>query len=281
MKITLSKLKRHEPFSITFHRQARDRRLSLEARGLFSLLMSFPDNWVFRSKHLRDNGRCGRDRMQRMLRELREAGYLTIEKLRATDGSGRMVGSRWVFDSLPPGAEEFQEDFEDDGLDDDDDEDDLEGGGAPEGSPDAAAETAKTPANHREPENPALGEDGAAESGFHREPEKPVVGKPGPLERMILKNNDSKESPLPPNDADRPASPEPRRRSARAPKKRADEPVALSEAEVIAAAARQWAPYIVAGSTFAAGSVKLSIAHSMLNQGLVTPEQLRACGVTF
>lgn len=50
--------------------------LSWEAKGLWSYLMSRPDNWHTNTSHLTKNFAGGRDRVRRILRELEEAGLL-------------------------------------------------------------------------------------------------------------------------------------------------------------------------------------------------------------
>lgn len=66
---------------------AQDARLSFEARGLLLYLLSKPTDWRITIADLQRAGQCGRDRVYRILRELREAGYLQHARGRSTRGT--------------------------------------------------------------------------------------------------------------------------------------------------------------------------------------------------
>ncbi len=69
--------------------------LSLKARGLWALCMSYPDDWEFRASHLRSqSARDGRDAVQGALKELEAAGLAVLETPR--DAEGRLLGRRWT-----------------------------------------------------------------------------------------------------------------------------------------------------------------------------------------
>lgn len=63
-----------------------DTRLSIEARGLLALLMTFKEGWVFRPNHLIPHCRVGRDKYYRMLGELKEFGYVSVVQIKTEDG---------------------------------------------------------------------------------------------------------------------------------------------------------------------------------------------------
>ena len=63
-----------------------DRRLSFEARGVLAYLLSKPSDWIVRIQDLQKEGGCGRDRIYRILKELREAGYLHRDQERQPNG---------------------------------------------------------------------------------------------------------------------------------------------------------------------------------------------------
>ena len=65
----------------------RDSRLSYRARGVLCALLSRPDNWTVRSEQLATEAQEGRDAVRTALRELRDYGYIRIEKLRLDDGT--------------------------------------------------------------------------------------------------------------------------------------------------------------------------------------------------
>lgn len=75
-----------------------DHRLSIEARGLLALMMSFGNGWVYRASHLQKVCCVGADKYQRMIREIKLAGYLEITPKR--DEDGKMSGYEYeLFDA--------------------------------------------------------------------------------------------------------------------------------------------------------------------------------------
>ena len=85
-----------------------DERLHADQLGLICYLISLPPNWELRTPHLRKRLGVGRDKLQRLMRELVAAGYLRVERLRDPE-TGAMMGSRvMVYDSADapsqPGA---------------------------------------------------------------------------------------------------------------------------------------------------------------------------------
>lgn len=77
----------------------RDDDLSIEARGMLALLMTYSDEWIFQRNHLMQVACVGRDRFQRIMRELIDAGYVSREAMREIDG--RVSGSTWVINDAP------------------------------------------------------------------------------------------------------------------------------------------------------------------------------------
>lgn len=59
--------------------------ISYEAKGLLLRLMSLPDDWDIHPKEL-ENDHAKRQKIQRMLRELRDAGYVRLVRERDDDG---------------------------------------------------------------------------------------------------------------------------------------------------------------------------------------------------
>lgn len=65
------------------------RRLSYTARGLLADLLSRPDGWREDARHMADTSCQGRGAVRRALKELTEAGYYRVEKVRLPDGTLR------------------------------------------------------------------------------------------------------------------------------------------------------------------------------------------------
>ena len=77
----------------------RDKRLSAEARGTLALLMTYSDDWLFRRDHLMDMLGMGREKFQRVMKELSDTGYVSLTPIRG-DG-GHMEGTTWVINDDP------------------------------------------------------------------------------------------------------------------------------------------------------------------------------------
>lgn len=77
----------------------RDGSLSTDARFLLCLVMSYSENFEFSRGTLQAATGWGRDKLQRVSKELREAGWLTVEAIR--DDKGQLHGSTWVIHDTP------------------------------------------------------------------------------------------------------------------------------------------------------------------------------------
>lgn len=78
---------------------AQDQRLSLEARGLYVMMMSLPDDWVYSVGGLSTVAGCGKDKIRRLLGELEEVGYLLREQNRQ---GGKFSGNIYILQSHAP-----------------------------------------------------------------------------------------------------------------------------------------------------------------------------------
>lgn len=94
---------RTKGFVVLLREVAQDARLSLEARGLFALMVSLPDNWEYNVGGLAKLSGCGRDKLRRMLGELEAVGYLVREQ--SHDRGGKFSGNVYVLqDEAPPSS---------------------------------------------------------------------------------------------------------------------------------------------------------------------------------
>ena len=73
-------------FVVLYRAAAQDARLSLEARGLLVMMASLPDNWSYSETGLASKAGCGRQKVNRILRELIDAGYLLREQRHGEHG---------------------------------------------------------------------------------------------------------------------------------------------------------------------------------------------------
>jgi hypothetical protein len=81
-----------------------DDTLSWEARGLLAYLLSKPDNWQVLPKALiKESPNAGRDKVYRILDELKSAGYIMSEQIRGTNG--QMGAMEYVVYDTPQAEE--------------------------------------------------------------------------------------------------------------------------------------------------------------------------------
>lgn len=82
--------------TVPMHRALiRDARLSWGARGLYAFLWDLPSGWRPNVAHLVGMGTAKRDAVRTLMQELEALGAVRLEQLRE-EGSGKMIGTRWV-----------------------------------------------------------------------------------------------------------------------------------------------------------------------------------------
>lgn len=92
---------RKKGFIVLYREAAQDVRLSLEARGLFAMMVSLPDSWDYSVSGLAVKAGCGKDKIRRLLKELQAVGYLIREQ--SHDSGGKFSGNVYVLqDEAPP-----------------------------------------------------------------------------------------------------------------------------------------------------------------------------------
>lgn len=103
MSESMIRMDARRDFTVLQNEMLRDRRLSLKTKGLFAVMLSRPGNWQFSVSGLSAFTGAGRDAIRSALKELREAGYLTMEK-QAHGERGKFAGSVYLLheESLQP-----------------------------------------------------------------------------------------------------------------------------------------------------------------------------------
>ena len=84
--MTILRIEKNEDYTILPNHVLNDTRLSLEARGLLAYLLSKPNHWRVNSRALVHISPAGRDKIQRILRELERYGYLERRRVRGEGG---------------------------------------------------------------------------------------------------------------------------------------------------------------------------------------------------
>ena len=77
--------KHNANFTVVPNGPINDEALTFEALGLLAYLLSRPDNWQVHLNQLRTRGELGRDRAQKLMRLLIDAGYVVRRQARADD----------------------------------------------------------------------------------------------------------------------------------------------------------------------------------------------------
>jgi hypothetical protein len=88
---------REQGFTVLQNETLEDDRLSWEAVGLLSFLLSKPDDWTVSKQHLISCRDAGDHKIKRILGELQEAGYL--KRKRTQDEEGKFVWESVIFET--------------------------------------------------------------------------------------------------------------------------------------------------------------------------------------
>ncbi len=166
---------RPRQFAIVDMALMNDEDLTAEALGVLLYLLAKPDNWRVSIDQLKGRFCIGRDKMQGIMRLLRDCGYARLEQMKDPE-TGRLLGQGYSI---------------------------HDESNRPKRAVAAAADVVPDESEgattcDREPENPALGED-ATENRILRLPENPTAGKPGSiLNTDSVPNTESNLSPQPP-----------------------------------------------------------------------------------
>lgn len=97
-------------FTVLSNSVLRDQRLSYKARGLLAYILSMPDNFRFTVELLTRTSPDGRQSVISGMRELREAGYLTIRRHQTSDG--RWHTEQTIHDCVQTGDNSVDEDVD-------------------------------------------------------------------------------------------------------------------------------------------------------------------------
>lgn len=98
------------PYFQMLRASAQDSRLSFEARGVLTYLLSKPGNWKLHPSDLMREGGCGRDRVKRILKELKDLGYLVATEDKQPKGErGKFTAWNYVLYEQPQIKSPFTE----------------------------------------------------------------------------------------------------------------------------------------------------------------------------
>ena len=97
----LAKYQTDDPFTRVPNSAINDERLDLKARGLLLLMLSKPDGWTFRERHLASVAGVGRDQLRAAMQTLIDTGYV-VRTRESVDGKPPICVTR-VYD-MPQAA---------------------------------------------------------------------------------------------------------------------------------------------------------------------------------
>lgn len=94
-----------ERWQVVSNEPFEDSRLSWEARGVLAYLLTKPDGWITRNQDLINQGPAGRNKVKRIISDLRKFGYLKRYRFRRENG--RFGWITLVFESPNPDSSDL------------------------------------------------------------------------------------------------------------------------------------------------------------------------------
>lgn len=86
MAMAIFRVEKNKDFTIMSNYHLRDKKISLKAKGLLSLMLSLPEDWDYTVKGLVAISKDGTDSINAGLKELETAGYLIRNRIRYDNG---------------------------------------------------------------------------------------------------------------------------------------------------------------------------------------------------
>lgn len=99
-----------EAFTIVSNAAWRDETLSLEARGLLISLVTLPKDWLFNRTWAMREFKVGRDKLDRIVGELRDSGYIVY--VRPRDAAGKLQAGYYLYAANPESLEKAKASLE-------------------------------------------------------------------------------------------------------------------------------------------------------------------------
>ena len=93
------RVERTKNFTVMANYHLKDRRLSLKAKGLLSVMLSLPDDWNYNMKGLARLSEDGLDSVRSTVNELERYGYVTRRRIRTE--TGRLADTEYLVRERP------------------------------------------------------------------------------------------------------------------------------------------------------------------------------------
>lgn len=97
------RVERTKNFTVMSNHHFKNKKLSLKAKGLLSLMLSLPDDWNYNMKGLATLSKDGIDSVRTAMKELENQGY--VEKDRNRNEAGCYQGTVYTVREVPRGEE--------------------------------------------------------------------------------------------------------------------------------------------------------------------------------
>lgn len=93
------RVERTQNYTVMSNYHLRDRRLSLKAKGLLSLMLSLPEDWDYTLSGLARISLEGKDAIRAAVVELEQAGY--VQRRQTTDKAGKFSSNEYIIREWP------------------------------------------------------------------------------------------------------------------------------------------------------------------------------------
>ena len=102
--MAIIRVEKQKNYTVMSNHHLQDGNLSLKAKGLLSMMLSLPEDWVYSVEGLVSLCKEGRDAVRSALAELEDAGYMV--RGRARDEHGKLREAEYVIYEAPQTASE-------------------------------------------------------------------------------------------------------------------------------------------------------------------------------
>ena len=97
--MSVFRINKTQNYTVMSNHHFKEKKMSLKAKGLLSLMLSLPDDWDYSISGLATLSKDGKDSIMSALSELEKFGYLT--RTRLTDEKGRFAGVEYNIFEIP------------------------------------------------------------------------------------------------------------------------------------------------------------------------------------
>ena len=94
------RVERNKNFTVMANYHLKDKRLSLKAKGLLSVMLSLPDDWNYNMKGLARLSKDGIDSVRSTVNELERYGYVTRRRIRTE--TDQLADTEYLVRECPP-----------------------------------------------------------------------------------------------------------------------------------------------------------------------------------